>query len=198
MKNYLFWIDAASGVFALLGFFYLLLSKRLGNDTPTPVKLLGRLSWAAVFICLGAVGWIPILFSPRPTVTGQVQGFHRVHANRGSYYFEFQVAGQDSTPTVHADYSDKGFYSGDPIIANGDTLAVTYLQVNGEAIKLRELVGAHSGWEYEADTKPLAPPIFIVVGFAFIVGAVAGCITDAQARPEEEPGNMKPLSTLGL
>ncbi len=99
---------------------------------------------------------------------------------------------------VHADYFDKGFYFGDPIISDGDTLEVTYLHINGQAMNIREIFGRHSGWEYQADTKPIGPPISIVIGLAMIVGSVIGLITDIQAKPNDESEERSPTSVLGL
>ena len=151
-------------------------------------------------ICIGASDLAPIVLSPRPTVTGPVSRFHQVHAGRAYYYFEFFVTepGSASPVRVHADYSDKGFYSGDPVISDGDTVQVTYLKANEEAASIRELAGRHAGWYYQADLKPIGPPILVIAGLTAITAAVGGLITDIQAKTEEEPNVGKPGSILGL
>lgn len=190
-------MNIAEGAFVVLGLVYLYVSRNMGDNTPSLVKLIGRLAWAAFLICMGCETLLPILFSPRASITGQVYGLHRVHAGRGYYYFEFDVVGQNTRQTVRADYSDHEFYSGDPILSNGNTVEARYLQLTGETEQLRELAGRHPGWEYQADTKPIAPPIFILIGLAVLVGAVAGFITDIQARPGKD-ADAKPISVLGL
>ena len=197
MGTYVLWMNIAEGLLVALGFGYLLLSKRLGDSTPSLVKLFGRLCWGGFFIFFGATGLLPILFSPRVEVTGQVYELRRVNAGRGSYYFEFNVAGHDSRPALEADYSDPGFSSGDPNISDGDTVKVTYLEMNGKAVQIREVVGRHPGWEYRADTKPVALPILILIGLAFVVGAVAAFITDIKARPDNGSGEPKPIFGVG-
>ena len=140
---------------------------------------------------------MPILFSSRIVITGQVYGLHRVNANRGSYYFEFNVAGQDS-PTSEAGYSDLGFSSGDPVISDRDTVEVTYLEMNGKVVQIRELTGRHPGWEYQADTKPVALPMLILIGLAFVVGGTAAFITDIQAKPDDDASGSTQTAVLGL
>jgi len=121
-------------------------------------------------------------------------------SGRAYYYFEFFVTepGSASPVRIHADYSDKGFYSGDPAISDGDTVQVTYLKANEEAASIRELAGRHAGWYYQADLKPIGPPILVIAGLTAITAAVGGLITDIQAKTEGEPNAGTPGSILGL
>ena len=198
--QYLDWINAGTYIFGALGIGYLLLSIRSWSGPSPWLKLFGRFCGGLFLICIGASDLAPIVLSPRLTGTGQVQGFHQVHAGRAYYYFEFLVSesDSDSSARVHADYSDKGFYSGDPAVSDGDTVEVTYLEANGEAASIREVKGKHAGWYYQADLRPIGPPIFVGAGLAVITAAVGGLITDIQTKTAGDSSDEKPESILGL
>jgi hypothetical protein len=152
MHQVLTCIDVATYVF--LGITLLCLWRLKGQiGDPRNTGLLARIAGGLVLGSMGITVILPIVASPRSTITGVVRDFREVSGYRTSY-FEFRIEGDNQfSDVLRANYFDKGFYFDDPSVSNGDTVEAVYLNWTNEVIGLRAVAGRHAGWTFEEDQK---------------------------------------------
>jgi len=185
VSAYLYWIGLASDGFVAVGLLTLVVTQK-GIIDATPVTKLITFSASGIGLCLLSASLFAPSLSPRAAITGHVRGFHQVREYRNSYFSFSIVAGESSSPELHADYFDRGFYYDDSAVSNGDVVSVVFLEWTRTVVSMNELSGKHSGWSFESTPKTTAPIVIGLAGIALIVGGIIGVSSDIMARPEPD------------
>lgn len=186
MHRVLAWIDVATYVF--LGITFVCLWRLKGQiGDPRNTGLLARIAGGLVLGSMGITVILPIVASPRSTITGVVRDFREVSGYRSSY-FEFRIEGDNQfSDVLRANYFDKGFYFDDPSVSNGSTVEAVYLNWTNEVIGLRAVAGRHAGWTFEEDQNRVGPWLLVVGGGLLVCAGIFGKLSDLAAKPEGDP-----------
>ena len=183
MLRYLTSFDIATGVLAVIAFILFALAKNQIAGEERKFSLPGRMVGGLALCCFSASVVLPLLFSPRLTLEGPVEGFHQVTEFRASH-FEFRLRGGDPSGTLRAYYFDKGFYFGDPAVANGDVIRASYLTWTNDIVEISEISGHHVGWAYRRAQTGLGAWLLGALGMIIFFSGALGWASDRAARSD--------------
>jgi hypothetical protein len=175
--------NAASTVFLVIPQWCLWRIKSASGEVRN-LRLIGGVSGGLTLLVLGVSTGLPFVASPQVTVRGIVTGFHQVKQYRNSD-FKFRINGDD--PELRAGYFDRGFYFGDPLVSNGDTVELVYLSWTNQVMRIREIDGHYPGWAFEEGQRKIGPGLLVLMGILIIFSSVREKLTDLAARPDRTP-----------
>ena len=201
VATYLHWLDIATLVVFVAAVYFLFVRETETIYVTQKTRILNRITGGLFLICWTTSLLLPSLRSPRIEATGKVTEFRQAQDVR-SDHFEFRIdRSVGATPVLRAYFFDPGSYFQDPLVSDGDLIAVRWLAWTNEVIEIKVLQGRHAGWSHQEPQRVLFPSLAFLAGLALLLSAIGQAIRSSTTKQLESPRESKPTnsdSILGL